>query len=682
LNVLTTSQAFDALSGDSLAGELKYLARIAGRAPLEPLHEPCYFQSARLYPWHLQFLQKFSAAGATLSFDTYRQLVVREATRRMWGGTVRRWPAVKHPLTKAAPVVTYDVYAEPNGLSVEQIVEVDQALKSCAPFAREQLLFVPNAPDQEALLRRERANLAARGVAAIFPSELLGEVSFVAYTRGESYGYLRVVPRGVPLKEYGPRDIVVVESAPQDISIVAGLLTQRPQNELGHVNLRLREKGTPNATLTDLYEAAWVAALDGQLAHLTVAADGLTITAASIEQAEAYWRAHRPEVRTPLADLTRRELAPFANLRAADARAYGAKSANLAELTHVLPPTNRPDGFAMPFVRYRDFMRDSGLAAQVEALVAAQAAGGDAAAKRSALKVLRDAIRAAQLDGGLLAELRAAIELGFGPAGLTTYLRFRSSTNVEDLDSFTGAGLYDSRSGCLADDLDGDDVGPSACLRADKRAELERQRSARSEELRLHPDRVHLVAMLDDIDDDLQNEKPAAQALLKVWASLWNERAFDERAYYGIDHRLAFMGVAVHPTYALERANAVVVSNLSVDQGLPLYRVNSQIGELSVVTPEDPGAVAEVLTFRRAQTGAELLDIQVTLGSSLLPPGSEVWPRDKLRELGALLFTVHDHFAREVYPQLSPLSLDFEVKLERNDAVVIKQVRPYLGSDL
>jgi hypothetical protein len=162
---------------------------------------------------------------------------------------------------------------------------------------------------------------------------------------------------------------------------------------------------------------------------------------------------------------------------------------------------------------------------------------------------------------------------------------------------------------------------------------------------------------------------------------LWNERAFDEREYYGIDHRAAYMGIAVHPAYALEQINAVAVSNLIVDDGAPLYRLNSQVGELSVVQPEDPTAVAELLTFRREGDPAQASDIRVQLGSSLVPEGEQVWPRDKLLELSRLLFTVHDHFAREVYPEISPLALDFEVKLEHSGDVAIKQVRPYLGSD-
>ena len=56
--------------------------------------------------------------------------------------------------------------------------------------------------------------------------------------------------------------------------------------------------------------------------------------------------------------------------------------------------------------------------------------------------------------------LSALVQAGFDPE---RKIRFRSSTNVEDTDQFTGAGLYDSHSGCLADDLDADSLGPCHC---------------------------------------------------------------------------------------------------------------------------------------------------------------------------------------------------------------------------
>jgi hypothetical protein len=334
----------------------------------------------------------------------------------------------------------------------------------------------------------------------------------------------------------------------------------------------------------------------------------------------------------------------------------------------------------VPFAHYRDFAASEPVATAIDAVLDAPELRTDAAFKRAALGDLRDAIKAAPLDPAFVAAVETAIVVEFGEAGHTTYLRFRSSTNVEDLDAFTGAGLYDSRSGCLADDLDEDALGPSHCLKDDEREALEAALASRTAELEQHPDRTWLTPIIDDIQEDLVEEKPVAGAVRKVFASLWNERAFDEREYYGIDQRAAFMGLAVHPAYALEQINAVAVSNVVAEDGVPIYRVNSQVGELSVVQPEDPTAIAELLTFRRGMP-AQAIDIEVLVASSLVPEGDEVWPRDKLLELSQLLFTVHDHFEREVYPDGSPLALDFEVKLERAGDVVIKQVRPYLSAD-
>lgn len=680
VNELRALEDIAALSTDEQPGTVKYLARTEGKEQLGPLEARCYFQNMKRYPWHLQFLQSFQELrGATL--DGYRSWVLRKATRRLWGGSVQSWPDIEHPKTHARGVITFDVYAEPGSLAVDDIASVDARLKECAAFAEDMLVFVPTAPDQQGLVERERAALEDRGVAVLLPSDLIPEDEHVAYSEGEGYGYLHVVPEGEALDAHGPRDIVIVTSVPNDISIVAGLISMNPQNELGHVNLRLHEKGIPNAAMPHVYDAAWVSELDAKLVHLVVSEDELIVEAAELSDAEAFWEAHRPEVRMPVADLDVSALGTFGELSAADSSAYGSKAANLAELHHVLEAPHRPEGFAIPFARYRDFARSDVVAAAIDDLLSAPELRTDAAFKHDALDELRDLIKDAPLEPAFFDALQTAIDASFGDEGRTTYVRFRSSTNVEDLDAFTGAGLYDSRSGCLADDLDDDDLGPSLCLHEDKRAALEEQLDAREAELAAHPDREYVQAIIDDIQGDLTEEKPVAKAVRKVFASLWNERAFDEREYYGIDHRAAYMGLAVHPAYALEQINAVAVSNLIVDDGDPLYRLNSQVGELSVVQPEDPTAVAELLTFRRHGTPPEARDIDVQLESSLAPEGEEVWPRDKLLELSQLLFTVHDHFAREVYPDIAPLSLDFEVKLERTGDVVIKQVRPYHSTE-
>ena len=263
----------------------------------------------------------------------------------------------------------------------------------------------------------------------------------------------------------------------------------------------------------------------------------------------------------------------------------------------------------------------------------------------------------------------------FGPEFRTRRIKFRSSTNVEDLDEITGAGLYSSKSGCIADDFDGDEDGPSLCLSVEEKAQKERLLQEARRAFTAHPDRFYLVDIIEGLEGDLTEEKPVAKALGKVWSSLWNERAYDEREYYGIDHAKAFMAVAVNPSFVLEKVNAVALTELKVDEGLPLYRINSQIGEESVVQPADPNAIGEILTFRR--DGTRLKEIEVLVPSSLKEEGEHIWTQAQLDELGSLLFLAHDHFSTQVYSHIENFSLDVEIKLTSDDRIVLKQARPF-----
>ncbi len=660
--------------------DVKYLARVDGAQPPAPLTEACYFQDMNRFAWHFEFLTSFPEL-ADLAYEAYVAMVMQRTSRVFWGGAVRAWPAVVHPRTAAHGVVSYVVYSQPGGanaLTVDDVVQVDQALKACAPFATDLLVFVPSDPQQKQLAHAAGAVLAAQGVDVVWPEQLSAGLGSVAHSPGTGYGFLRVVPRGDPLVDYGPRDVVVVESAPNDISLVAGLVTADPQNEHSHVNLRLIEKGIPNATVPGIYDNPLVLGLDGQLVRIDVGPKGTVIRAASLAEAEAWWEAHRPTVPAPQSDLAVTAVASFADLGHDDAIAYGAKAANLAEIHGALPAPHRPPGFAIPFAAYAAFIDAAGLAPQIAALAADPAMRTDITYKRQRLAALRDAIRAAPFPVGLLAKVDAHAFALFGADGRTTRFKFRSSTNAEDLDALTGAGLYDSKSGCLADSLDGDAAGPSKCLSPAEQAWLTDELARRKAELAAHPDRVWVAAIIDDLEGDLTKERPVEDAVRKVWASLWNERAWDEREFYGLDHEAVYMGLAVNPSFVLERADAIAVTHLQVDAGAPVYRVVSQVGAIGVAQPIDPTAVAEVMTFRRDGDPPVPADLKVLVASSLSPDGAPLWSEADTAVLADLLFQLHDHFAANVYPHLAPLHLDVEIKLDATGQVVIKQARPYL----
>ncbi len=412
-----------------------------------------------------------------------------------------------------------------------------------------------------------------------------------------------------------------------------------------------------------------------------VTADGnLTIEAASLEDAERFWRMQQPPLGAPDSDLMVTDFRPFADLSHPDGEAFGVKAANLGELYDALPPDHRATGFAIPFAEYAAHIAENDLMAEIDSVLNDPTLDESRDRRHARLNALRRAIRNAPLRGGLLSRLETAIVGTFGEAGRTTFLRFRSSTNAEDLQEFSGAGLYDSRTGCLADDLDGDEVGPSRCWTEADLDEVRRRIATLEERLRADPSLRWIAAEIEDLQEDLTEEKPVADALRKVWRSLWNPRAYEERAYYGVTHRAVFMGVAVMPSFVFERQESVVLTNLpsQSDGGsrpTGLYRVVSQISDIGVVRPTDPRARAEEMTFVR--NGDEAQDFMVLTRSSE-SPDADLWQGEARAELTQLLFTAADHF-ETIYPEIDPLRLDMEIEVTRDGFTVIKQVRPYLG---
>jgi pyruvate,water dikinase len=678
LTRLRSAEAYASLAAEG--AEVKYLAVVDGREPEAVFAgAECLFQNTEKYEYHVQFLRTFPGYE-DLAAERYADLVLRRGSRTMWGGGLRLFPATPHPLTGSDGVLAYTIYSESSAedmLTVDDIVEVDRRLKRAVSFASDFLVFTPDGGAQIAALTDKADELLAEGVALVEPSTLRPGFVAETYVEGEGYGYLRLVPAGGDAENVGPRDVLVIDAAPNDLGLVAGLVTRVPQSLGSHVNLRLREKGIPSAAVADVFDNTVIAALADRLVRVSAQGTRVEITPARLADAEAFWEAHRPNVGEPESNLEVTELRSLEELRAADAVAYGTKAANLGELHGVLPAENRMSGFAVPFRAYADFMSETGLDAEVEALLGDDAVYTDAAHKRARLEALRDAIRAAEISPALAESLANAIADAYGDAGSTTRLRFRSSTNAEDLPGVSGAGLYDSRSGCLGDDLDADDAGPSACLTEEHETFLQAELERRQTELATYPERAFLNELIADLESDLTEEKSAWRAVRRVWASLWNVRAFDDREYYGIDHRAVFMGIAVHPALVGEELEAVAVTGLEPDAPAPLYRVVSQRGEIGVVRPIDPDARPEILTFRRGNGDAPT-ELTLVQSSSLADAAASLWSEARVAELAGLLFDVQDHFSVTVYPEIQPLMLDIEVDVTMDGRTVIKQARPYV----
>ncbi|MBI4607184.1 MAG: hypothetical protein HY721_34910, partial [Planctomycetes bacterium] len=265
----------------------------------------------------------------------------------------------------------------------------------------------------------------------------------------------------------------------------------------------------------------------------------------------------------------------------------------------------------------------------------------DSGARFEALARLRAAMEEeGVLPAGLAARIAVRVAEVFGTTG--GMVRLRSSSNAEDLLEFNGAGLYASASACAADDLDGDRSGPSRC---------------------------------DGRDED---ERSIAGALVRVWASLWNFRAYEERAYYGIPQDRVAMGVLVTRAFRGERASGVAFTGNPANPADRRYVVVAQPGEASVVSPE-PGTVPEkdILEISEGKV-ARIVRAQA---SSLMPPGGRVLSDATLEELGALLAYMDRSFPIELGAhRREEVLLDVELKVESDGSLAVKQVRPFLAS--
>src|SRR4029079_17929965 len=85
-------------------------------------------------------------------------------------------------------------------------------------------------------------------------------------------------------------------------------------------------------------------------------------------------------------------------------------------------------------------------------------------------------------------------------------------------------------------------------------------------------------------------------AVKGVYASLWNKRAVEERAFARIDQSSVAMGLAIVPAYDSDSegvSNAVVVTRVLNTQDVYGYSLSVQEGN-NLVTNPDPGTWSEV----------------------------------------------------------------------------------------
>ncbi len=162
-----------------------------------------------------------------------------------------------------------------------------------------------------------------------------------------------------------------------------------------------------------------------------------------------------------------------------------------------------------------------------------------------------------------------------------------------------------------------------------------------------------------------------------MWASLYNDRAWDERDWYQVPQTQAGMAILVSLGFPDEAANGVAFTGNPADPSDTRYLINSQLGDQSVVS-NDPAIVPELVHLE--MTEGQVSYIVRVRSSTLAQPGVPVMSDALLEELGALMAVIEQHFPLELgdYPREQVL-LDLEFKVAKpSGKLKIKQIRPFL----
>jgi hypothetical protein len=304
--------------------------------------------------------------------------------------------------------------------------------------------------------------------------------------------------------------------------------------------------------------------------------------------------------------------------------AFGGKASHFGGISLIGDEVPVPKGFAIPVYYYDQFMEQNGLWPVVEAMLADKAFQGSTSVRDERLEELRDIMEDAPVDPNLLDLVTDKLNLEYPD----TRVRFRSSTNAEDISGFNGAGLYTSKSG-------------------------------------------------DPNDPDY----PIEDAIREVWASLWNFRAYEERAYYTIPHEDIGMALLVHRSFPDEEANGVAITaNIYDTTGLePGFYVNVQEGEESVVLP-DAGVTTDQFISYFTLPGQPIVFMA---HSNLIDEGETVLTTAETYTLGTALDAIHWYFFEVYGGGVGFYGMDVEFKFddegEGTPTLWVKQARPYPG---
>jgi hypothetical protein len=427
--------------------------------------------------------------------------------------------------------------------------------------------------------------------------------------------------------ELNVSDILVLDHVPREIPPLAGIIVDEPSTPSSHLALLAQMYDIPFLYQQDAFQK--YQNLGGQKVLVSVVAGwpGATIEVLPL-MPSAFNKLRSFKDIQPLGsaaiDTQQSAISPVEVVAFANSPAFGAKAAGLGLIAKVVPEHALESSFVIPIEFYARLRKDSRVVGSQESLeqyiekVLRQLKTAPASDISKILAELRATILDTQIPVSMDAQIREALHSRFGDSPAQIF--FRSSSNVEDLEGFNGAGLYDSS-----------------------------------------------IA-------SWPNMKSVATAIKTVWASTFSERAYLARQAFGIDEASVGMGIVVQRLLTGQLANGVAVVSRKEGESITKLKIVGFSGDRLAVTEAPEHAIPETteVKIRTRETQVKRL-----IATSELPYGRSIMQEQEYKILAAAIEKL-----RSQYPSKDDLDIEWKLTQQPDGSrkIYLLQVRPVPSS--
>lgn len=490
-----------------------------------------YYVNSQKYRFHQDFA---NAQYLTLkrAEEFFRDVYVNDK-RSLIVGTI----AWQNPVQK----FTFEFW-EGDLISADLIKQTYETIKKS--FFTE-VSFKPNSIRHEDL--SENLNIPI-----VTADEISKNQEYLALNTAKTIGRIHVIDKLDDTVEIGYNEILVLNELPLDLPPVAGIIISKPSSPLSHVNLLAKGWNIPNAYIKNAnelfrkYDSYW---FEFETTLTDYKLKPCNTKECLDKKSETNPIYTKDSFKSPPSDLNVIKLAFLSEMRKKDSIIYGSKAANLGEVVRLnkLKDFEVPNGFALPFVYYKQFMEANGFDKIVEELLDNNDFVHNPSVRRKKLEEFRATIQKGKFDEKLKAEILEKWKTTLGKQPVYV----RSSSNAEDTGNFSGAGLYSS---------------------------------------------------VENVTEDGK----IIEAVKTVWASIWNYKAYEARERNFVEHTETYMGVFIQVGVKMDNGGVMITKDPFDKENKGAVYISSTWGHNIGVTSEKK-AIPEQILFTPKSNSVQVL---------------------------------------------------------------------------